>query len=875
MLYRGELERAAEHAAQLAHEGRSIGDTSALVRGLIGGSLARTYGGHEFAGGDVSEALGKVVVAAPSDHGWIAYCRAEAIASSDPVEAIREYRRATGLAESVGAEFLLSVSRVSLAAALARSDDLDDAADGFRTMLSAFRRTGNLTHAITALRNLAVFLVRVGDDRTAMEILGALSSDELKSTFGAEAVDVDACRAEVVDRVGVAVVDRWMAAGHGQGTHDAIGAALAALERLTPTVARCSEWFRCQAATHCVGGSQCQLKETSRWPAPGGLSLDRGTNRGMEETTVDTQDRTVGIIDRDAGGVAARDLGDHCDARIDMVLRASAASALPLLRRPPTQRRSDGSSPATPVLPTLTPGLSGSTARTTETRPVLPAATTEAMPSPVLPQRSPVTVIEHRTALVSDEPAVTESEPLLALGAPSAGWLIGRAMFVAAFAGLARAVDEMTGRSATMSRIGVDSPALAVAVAIGVVGAAWWSATLTVDGRRLGLSTIRPGAMAAFWLLPVAWVGIGTMLMRVDARAEIDPMPMVAACGFAMSMAVPFGAVASVLRAFSHRRPATGWLWMIYVIDVISFGLAWNVLMSASSLGSSRPWAGEWRTWSVQLAAIASLIAGLMAVAVAWRAPGIVRHRVAVLDQRSVRSDRPAWFRSGWTGGRPGATNDHRLSAFANSSWRRIATMSQFGCGVLALVAILSAPGGGWHRGHGGRLALAVWAMAAFRAVSFGTWSAVAIANARRSWRKSASPSLPLVLALPMPLTLLLAGLVGGEYGWLIATGGIVVAQLAFGLSIRVVGSVLVQAGGSAEAFRSWFVTFGLAAALGLCAWVMAGPWGGAVHAGRPAQVLAIMSAVAAMAVALPAGTAMRVYDEYVRRARSRFEPST
>jgi len=62
-----------------------------------------------------------------------------------------------------------------------------------------------------------------------MELLGSLSGDEIKSTFGAEAEDLAACRSTVEERAGRAAVEAWIAAGRLWRPREAIQAALDAL----------------------------------------------------------------------------------------------------------------------------------------------------------------------------------------------------------------------------------------------------------------------------------------------------------------------------------------------------------------------------------------------------------------------------------------------------------------------------------------------------------------------------------------------------------------------------------------------------------------------------------------------------------------------
>lgn len=165
-------------------------------------------------------------VLVPSDAAWMLYCEAEAVVEAEPSRAIATYERAVVLADGVGSRYVAAINRVSLAAAAARTGDPASAKSRFREVLENFRRAGNVTHAVTTLRNLIPLLVGQHDDEVAMKLLGALTGDEVKSTYGQEAQQIDACQQTVIGRVGASRVDEWLAAGSGRGESWAISFAL-------------------------------------------------------------------------------------------------------------------------------------------------------------------------------------------------------------------------------------------------------------------------------------------------------------------------------------------------------------------------------------------------------------------------------------------------------------------------------------------------------------------------------------------------------------------------------------------------------------------------------------------------------------------------
>jgi hypothetical protein len=102
------------------------------------------------------------------------------------------------------------VSKLSLQS---RVGEPEEALAAFGPVLDAYRRAGNVTHAVTALRNLVDLLVRVGDDEVAMLVLGALSDGAVSTTYGDEARRLEDARNRVDERAGSSRTDAWLARG--------------------------------------------------------------------------------------------------------------------------------------------------------------------------------------------------------------------------------------------------------------------------------------------------------------------------------------------------------------------------------------------------------------------------------------------------------------------------------------------------------------------------------------------------------------------------------------------------------------------------------------------------------------------------------------
>lgn len=229
-LYTGELDTARGHGAQLYELGQATEDGHFWTLGLLSHVLSYVYDGrasdarHELEHHRPPGPIGMTTMA------WLAYAEAEVrTVEGREREAIESYEQAIALARSVGSRFIVSVSEVSRLAAMSRAGDVDEAIATFTAVLARYRQSHSTTHAITALRNVVVLLVRAHRDRPAMELLGSLAGDDTKSTYGIESDLLAKAEAEVRDRHSDSAVDDWMAAGVGKDPSWAIERGIAAL----------------------------------------------------------------------------------------------------------------------------------------------------------------------------------------------------------------------------------------------------------------------------------------------------------------------------------------------------------------------------------------------------------------------------------------------------------------------------------------------------------------------------------------------------------------------------------------------------------------------------------------------------------------------
>ena len=211
-LYEGDLDGAARAALELRRLGDQLGDSHAAAFGIVDAALARVYGG------DAPGALDELAQAdlgdlAPTDRAWLSYARGDALSALGDAGAADAFHEAIELGETVGNRFVISVSRTSLAIEHARVGELDSAFEAFHDSLCDYMRHGNFTHAVTAMRNLIGLLARVGDDRAATLLAGAMADERLRVSYGAEAEQISDVVDQIARRVGTSRFTAWFADG--------------------------------------------------------------------------------------------------------------------------------------------------------------------------------------------------------------------------------------------------------------------------------------------------------------------------------------------------------------------------------------------------------------------------------------------------------------------------------------------------------------------------------------------------------------------------------------------------------------------------------------------------------------------------------------
>ncbi|MEM9515204.1 MAG: winged helix-turn-helix domain-containing protein [Actinomycetota bacterium] len=228
-LYEGNLDRVHEFGEALRALGAEHADPFVWMLGTNSISLALTYAGEVESARAVLHAGRPDGELAPTIRAWLDYADAEAaLASGDVTQALQLVERAIRIGESVRAGFVVSVAQVTRLSALSRAGDGDAAAAAFVPVLRQYRFTHDVTHVVTALRNVVVLLARLGRDREAVELLGALAAASTDS-YGGELADLTTAVDAITARHDADTVAAWLSTGN---EHDMSWATERAIEAL-------------------------------------------------------------------------------------------------------------------------------------------------------------------------------------------------------------------------------------------------------------------------------------------------------------------------------------------------------------------------------------------------------------------------------------------------------------------------------------------------------------------------------------------------------------------------------------------------------------------------------------------------------------------
>lgn len=176
------------------------GDRAALAAGdvaqhLVAGAaelLALGYAGDPTTRDRAEALLAEVgdAVTPYAAHAW--YCAGEAALAMGHASAAPRLERALELAEQTGAGLVTGLAGASRASIEARTGDPVVAAHQFRRLVDHWRRAGMWSTQWTMLRSIVGLLARLGHDRDAAVVLGAVQATHAgHRVFGADAVTLD------------------------------------------------------------------------------------------------------------------------------------------------------------------------------------------------------------------------------------------------------------------------------------------------------------------------------------------------------------------------------------------------------------------------------------------------------------------------------------------------------------------------------------------------------------------------------------------------------------------------------------------------------------------------------------------------------------
>lgn len=187
-IYGGDLVAAIEHAERFFEVAMALNNRHSMALALSTLAMAHGYGGDQSAAVRVLERMATLSTDPPSARGWLLYSRAEVTGGDQPDLALEALEEAIRLADSVNNPFLSGVARVTRLSLLARVAEARVVSAGYAELIGHWQARNDLTHQVTTLRNVALFLSRQGAHGEVVALLAALQAGDLPPSFGAEAV---------------------------------------------------------------------------------------------------------------------------------------------------------------------------------------------------------------------------------------------------------------------------------------------------------------------------------------------------------------------------------------------------------------------------------------------------------------------------------------------------------------------------------------------------------------------------------------------------------------------------------------------------------------------------------------------------------------
>jgi predicted ATPase len=209
-VFEGRLADACDAFRRMAELARSEDDHYHAANALGGLALAQTYAGEDSAAIATAGAnrVEAVRSGAPSALAYNAYILGEILAATEPDQALAHLDRAVALADTVAAHFIHGIALVSATSLRVRHSDTATASSALLDVIDRWERAGNWRQQWTTLRHAVELFARVGDDKAAATVLGAIEAHDTTNLFGADAERLSALRAALQARLGPAADER-------------------------------------------------------------------------------------------------------------------------------------------------------------------------------------------------------------------------------------------------------------------------------------------------------------------------------------------------------------------------------------------------------------------------------------------------------------------------------------------------------------------------------------------------------------------------------------------------------------------------------------------------------------------------------------------
>ncbi|HUF97489.1 MAG TPA: hypothetical protein VMM60_05115, partial [Ilumatobacter sp.] len=229
-LFEGRLHEAASWYRRSAADARDAGHRGHCLMAEATELLALGYAADASVSNRADELLGVAGVSATPYVAYLWYCAGEADLAVDLERAGERHATAVRLAELTYTSSVIGLSGASKASIDARLGDPMVAAEDYCHLIEHWRRAGMWPTQWTMLRSIVGLLCRLGRDRDAAVLEGAVrSTSGGHSIFGADEVALAAVGAELRERMGTAAYESARLEGGVLDGNHAVEHALQAL----------------------------------------------------------------------------------------------------------------------------------------------------------------------------------------------------------------------------------------------------------------------------------------------------------------------------------------------------------------------------------------------------------------------------------------------------------------------------------------------------------------------------------------------------------------------------------------------------------------------------------------------------------------------